>query len=36
MERRLDWKNKVSFKIYDAKTWLKNNYNTNIAQYLTT
>ena len=26
---------KVSFKIFDVTTWLTNNYNTHIAQYLT-
>ena len=30
----LDWKDKVNFKIYDVTTWLTNNYNTHIAQYL--
>ena len=27
-------KAKVNFKIYDAKSWKANNYNTDIAQYL--
>ena len=31
----LDWKDKVNFKIYDVTTWLTNNYNAHIAQYLT-
>ena len=35
VEKRLDWKNKVHFKIYDVTTWLINNFNTHIAQYLT-
>ena len=30
----LDEKPKVNFKIYDVKTWLINNYNTHVAQYL--
>ena len=25
----------VNFKIYDVTSWLTNNYNTHIAQYLT-
>ena len=25
---------KVNFKIYDITTWLTNNYNTHIVQYL--
>ena len=28
-------KNKINFKIFDVTTWLTNNYNTHIAQYLT-
>ena len=28
-------KNKVNIKIYDITTWLTNNYNALIAQYLT-
>ena len=31
--KRLDKKDKVNFKIYDATVWLKNNRNTHIAQY---
>ena len=31
---RLDLKDKVNFKIYDVTTWLTNNCNTHIAQYL--
>ena len=27
--------NKVNFKIHDVTTWLTNNYNTHVAQYLT-
>ena len=34
-EKQLDYKDKVNFKIYDVTTWLINNYNTHIAQYLT-
>ena len=26
---------KVNFKIHDVTTWLTNNYNTHISQYLT-
>ena len=26
---------KATFKMYDVTTWLTNNYNTHIAQYLT-
>ena len=33
-EKRLIWKGKVNFKMYDAKTWLTNNYSTRIDQYL--
>ena len=33
VEKRLDDKNKVNFKIYDATTWEANNCNTYIAQY---
>ena len=34
-KHRLDYKDNVNFKIYDAVTWETNNYNTNIAQYHT-
>ena len=34
-KKRLDQRDKVNFKIYDITTWLTNNYNTHIAQYLT-
>ena len=34
-KKRLDKKNKVNFKTYGVTTWLTNNYNTHIAQYLT-
>ena len=34
VEKRFNSKNKVDFKIYDVTTWLTNNYNTHIAQYL--
>ena len=30
--KRLDWKAKVNFKIYDVTTSEANNYNTHIAQ----
>ena len=33
-EKRLDWKHNVKFKNYDVATWLTNNVNTYIAQYL--
>ena len=34
-EKRLDYKDKVNFKIYDVTAWLTNNYDSHIAQYLT-
>ena len=34
LEKRLDQKEKVNFKFCDVKTWEKNNYNTHIAEYL--
>ena len=34
-KKRLNWKDKVNFKIYDVTPWLAKNYNTHIAQYLT-
>ena len=34
VEKRLDSKGKVNFEIYDVTTWLINNCNTHIAQYL--
>ena len=33
-KKRLDQKDKVSFKIYDVTSWLTNNYNTHIDHYL--
>ena len=30
----VDCKDKVHLEIYDVTTWLTNNYNTHIAQYL--
>ena len=33
VEKRLNLKDKVNFKIYDAITWLTNNCNTHIDQY---
>ena len=33
-KKRLDWKDKVNFKIHDVTTWLTNNCNTHIVQYL--
>ena len=35
MQKWLDEKDKLNFKIYDVTTWLTNNYNSHIAQYLT-
>ena len=34
-EKRLDQRDGVSFKICDVTTWLKNNRNVHIDQYLT-
>ena len=31
VEERLDWKDKVDFKIHDIETWLANNCNTHIS-----
>ena len=36
VEKRFDLKDKVNSKIYDVTTWLTSNYNTHVAQYLTT
>ena len=33
-KKRLDWKDKVNFEIHDITTWLTNNCNTHIVQYL--
>ena len=33
VEKWLDSKDKVNFKIYDITTWLTNNWNTQIDQY---
>ena len=30
----VDYNDDFNFKFYDIITWLTNNYNTNIAQYL--
>ena len=35
MEKKLDMKVTVNFKIYDVKNWLTNNCNTPIDQYPT-
>ena len=32
--KRLDKKDKVNFRFYDVTTWLINNRNTGIAQYV--
>ena len=34
VEKRLDWKYQVNFEIYDVRTWLTDNCNAHIAQYL--
>ena len=34
-KKRLDWKDKVNFKIHDITARLTNSCNTRIAQYLT-
>ena len=34
VEKRLDKKVMVNFKIYDFTDWTRNNYNTHIAQYI--
>ena len=34
VEKPLDWEDEVNFEIYDVTTWLTNNCNTYIAQYL--
>ena len=34
VEKRIDEKGKVTFKINDVTKWTTNNYNTHIAQYL--
>ena len=31
--KRLDYNDKVNFKIHNVTTWLTNNYNTHIAQF---
>ena len=31
VEKQLDLKDEVNFKIYDAATWLTNNYNTHFV-----
>ena len=33
-EKRLDYTDKANFKIYDVTTWLTNNSNTTVVQYL--
>ena len=34
VEKRLDKKGKVNFKIYDITNWRTNNYNRHITEYL--
>ena len=36
VEKRLDYKDKANFEIYDVTNYLTNNCNTNIDQYLKT
>ena len=36
VEKRLNLKAKVSYKICDVTNWIISNYNTHIAQYLKT
>ena len=33
VEKRLDWKDEVKFKIYEVTTWETNNRDANIEQY---
>ena len=35
MKKQLDWKENFHFEVHDVTIWLTNNYNANIAQYLT-
>ena len=35
VEKQLNKRGKINFKIYDVTAWLTNNRNTHIAQYLT-
>ena len=35
VEKQLDQKNKISFKIHGVTTWLTSNYDAHIAKYLT-
>ena len=34
IEKRLDKKAMVNFKIHEVTDWTRNNYNTHITQYL--
>ena len=34
-KKRFNYENKISFKIFDATSWLTNNYNAHVAHYLT-
>ena len=34
VEKQLDWKDKVNFNICNVTTWLINDWNTHINQYL--
>ena len=34
VEKRLDLRDKVNFKMYDITIWETNNYNAHVAQYL--
>ena len=33
VEKRLDLRDKVNFKMYDITIWETNNYNAHVAQY---
>ena len=34
VEKMINWKDMINFKIYDVTIWLPNNYNAHIAEYL--
>ena len=34
VQKRLDYKDKINFEIYDVTAWLTNNCNAHIVQYL--
>ena len=35
LKKQLFLQNEVNFKTYEVTTWLRNNYNAHIVQYLT-